>query len=544
MLRCASATSRSVTTASDGDMTGASGQDDQDGHPWWRSAVVYQIYPRSFRDTSGNGIGDLRGVIDGLGHIARLGVDAIWLSPVFRSPMVDHGYDVSDYCDIDPLFGSLSDFDELVEKAHDRDLRVILDWVPNHTSDQHPWFLESRSSRDNPRRDWYFWRDSDPDTPPNNWVRAFPFGDPAWSYDDTTGAWFLHLFSPEQPDLNWSNPDVRAALHDTLRFWLARGVDGFRMDVIHNIGKDPALPDLPDDIAVIPATALIDEPATHDYLREMRALLDEYPSRPVMLGEVYLLDTAQVAPYYGDGDELHLSFNFSPMFSFWDADMWRQNIATTEELISAAGNWPTWVLSNHDNPRHRTRYGGDEAIARAAAVLLLTLRGTPFLYAGEELGLEDAEIPPERIVDPSGGRRDGCRAPIPWTPGPDHGWASADTWLPFPPDSDRRNVETEDADPTSMLSFYRVLLAVRAGSDALRLGGLDLLDAPDGVVAWRRSRGGDERLVLINFTAEPRHIDIAAGHGLDISSHPERDAESTFDGALRPHEAVILSPVR
>ncbi len=512
--------------------------------PWWKSAVVYQIYPLSFRDTTGNGIGDLRGIIDGLDHLVGLGVDALWLSPVFRSPMVDHGYDVSDYCDVDPLFGSLEDLDELIDRAHTRNLKVLLDWVPNHTSDQHPWFQASRSSRDDPRRDWYIWRDGDPDTPPNNWTRAFPFGEPAWSYDEHTEAWFLHLFSPEQPDLNWANPDVREAMHDTLRFWLDRGVDGFRMDVIHGIGKNPALPDLSDDLAVIPATAFNDEPVTHEYLREMRLLLDSYDGDRVAVGEVYLLDTAQVATYYGDGDELHLAFNFPPMFSFWDADMWRQNITTAQELITAPGNWPTWVLSNHDNPRHRTRYGGDEAIARAAAMLLLTLQGTPFLYAGEELGLEDADVPPDRIVDPSGGRRDGCRAPIPWTPDPGHGWASPDPWLPFPPEAETRNVETENDEPDSMLRFYRDLLRVRRSSTALRLGTLELLDTPEGILAWRRAHDDDERVILVNFTPEPAAVEGFGDHTVGLSSDAARHDTRSFDAVLSPHEAVVLARAR
>ena len=385
--------------------------------PWWKTAVVYQIYPRSFRDTTGDGVGDLRGIIDGLDHLAWLGVDALWLSPVFRSPMVDHGYDVSDYCDIDPVFGSLADMDELIDQAHQRGLKVLLDWVPNHTSDQHPWFLASRSSRDDPKRGWYVWRDGSPDERPNDWCRAFPPGEPAWSWDEPTQAWFLHLFTPEQPDLNWDHPDVRPAMLDTLRFWLDRGVDGFRMDVIHAIGKGDDLPELTPDEAKI-VTGIIDVPKTHEHLREIRTVLDSYPGERTSVGEVFLLDPAQVAKYYGDDDELHLSFNFAPLFSRWRAASWARNVRTASEVLDDAGHWATWVLSNHDNPRHRTRYGGDERIARAAAVLLLTLRGTPFLYAGEELGLEDADVPPERHVDPSGGRRDGCRAPIPWTAEP------------------------------------------------------------------------------------------------------------------------------
>jgi alpha-glucosidase len=267
--------------------------------PWWKTAVTYQIYPRSFCDTSGNGIGDLDGVVAHLDHLVWLGIDAIWLSPVFRSPMVDHGYDVADYCDIDPLFGDLASMDRLIAEAHGRDIRVILDWVPNHSSDQHPWFLESRSSRDNPKRDWYIWRDGDPDSPPNNWQAEFPAG-PAWRWDDHTGAWYLHMFTPEQPDLNWANPEVRAAMHDTLRFWLDRGVDGFRMDVVHAIGKPDGLPDRPSG----PGTVLTEFDGTrfetgivHDHLRGIRAVLDEYDGDRMSIGEVYILDPHKVATF-------------------------------------------------------------------------------------------------------------------------------------------------------------------------------------------------------------------------------------------------------
>ena len=362
--------------------------------PWWKSAVVYQIYPRSFADSGRPpaGVGDLEGIRRRLGHLADLGVDALWLSPIYPSPGHDFGYDVADYCDVDPAFGTLGDLDRLVADAHGLGLRVLLDWVPNHTSDEHPWFVESRSSPANPKRDWYVWRDGDPSTPPNNWVGAFT-GGPAWTWDGATGQWYLHQFLPQQPDLNWANPEVVEAMHGVLRFWLDRGVDGFRIDVVHGLGKDPALPDDPPESAGIAHSSLNDRPETHHVIRGLRRLADSYPGDRVLVGEVYLLDTTKVATYYGDGDELHLAFNFPPLFAPWDAGEWRAHVARVEEEIGARGAWPTWVLSNHDNPRHRTRYGTDQRAA-AAAVLLLTLRGTPFLYAGEELGLEDAVVPP------------------------------------------------------------------------------------------------------------------------------------------------------
>ena len=511
-----------------------------DDAPWWRSAVVYQIYPRSFCDTTGNGVGDLEGVIARLDHLEWLGVDAIWLSPVFPSPMVDHGYDVADYCDIDPLFGDLATMDRLLAAAHERGIRVVLDWVPNHSSDQHPWFVASRSSRDDPKRDWYIWRDGHADTPPNNWQAVFPEG-PAWTWDDTTEAWYLHLFTVEQPDLNWANPEVQAAMLDTLRFWLDRGVDGFRMDVVHAIGKPEGLPDRPAG----PGTPLAenDVPVTHDYLRAIRAVLDDYPGERMSVGEVYLLEPERVADYYGDDDELHLSFNFAALWAPWDAAAWRSQIEQATRAFEPVDAWPTWVLSNHDVTRHRQRYGGDERIARAAAVLLLGLRGTPFLYAGEELGLVDADVPAERQQDPSG-HRDGCRAPIPWDDTPAHGWASPDPWLPFPPEADARNATIQRSTPGSIASLYRALLAARKRSPALRLGEQTLLDVAAGVVAWERRHHDDRRVVLVNMTGEPVAValppsDVGAWE-VDVSS--TADLAAGWDGGLPPHAAVVLRP--
>ena len=451
--------------------------------PWWKSAVVYQIYPRSFLDTDGDGVGDLEGIRRRLDHIAGLGVDAVWLSPFYRSPMADFGYDVADYCDVDPLFGTLADFDRLLAEAHARGLKVLIDWVPNHTSDQHPWFAE--------HPDWYIWRDGPEGEPPNNWLAAFT-GESAWTYDPARRQHYLHLFLPQQPDLDWANPEVRATMHATLRFWLDRGVDGFRIDVVHGLGKDPAFPDDPPEAVAnkIPHSSLNDVPRTHEYIRELRLLLDGYPGDRVMVGEVYLLDTTKVATYYGapEAPELHLAFNFPPLYTAWDAAKWRRQIERAENLL----DWPTWVLSNHDNARHRTRYGGHAARAKAAAVLLLTLRGTPFLYAGEELGLLDAPIPPDRVVDPGG--RDGCRAMIPWDDDP-----QGDPWLPYAPLPDDR---------AGFLDLYRALLAERRASPALALGALTLLDGPDGVLAYERTHGADRRTVLINFTDEPVRVDV------------------------------------
>ena len=505
--------------------------------PWWKSAVVYQLYPRSFADTDGDGIGDLAGIRRHLDHLQWLGVDAVWISPFYRSPMADFGYDVADYCDVDPIFGTLGDFGRLVQEAHARDIRVVVDWVPNHTSDRHPWFVESRSSRESAKRDWYVWVDGTPERPPNNWKAAFSTTEPAWTWDEATGQWYLHLFLPTQPDLNWRNPQVVAAMHDTLRFWLDRGVDGFRMDVVHALVKHADLPDVDDPWL---STDRFDEPATHERIRGFRRLLDDYPGgrHPVSLGEVFILSTAKVAEYYGHNDELHLAFNFPPLFAPWDAAKWRKRIDRVVEEFDPRGAWPTWVLSNHDNPRHRTRYGGSEARARAAAVLLLTLRGTPFVYQGEELGLTDAEVPPERQVDPGG--RDGGRAPIPWDASHQHGWP-ADPWLPWPPEADVRNVETERADPTSVLNLYRRLLAARRASAALRVGSWRPLASPDGVLAYERADDRDRRMVIVNFTPERHAADLAGDWTVEVASDGAGEGQR-YTGTVAANQALVLRP--
>ncbi|MEX0790975.1 MAG: alpha-amylase family glycosyl hydrolase, partial [Actinomycetota bacterium] len=425
----------------------------------------------------------------------------------YPSPMKDFGYDVSDFCDVDPIFGDLEAFDRLVTEAHRLGIRVLVDLVPNHTSDQHPWFIESRSSRDNPRRDWYIWRDGTPDKPPNNWKGAF-IGGPAWTWDDATGQWYLHLFLPEQPDLNWANPEVEEAMHGVVRFWLDRGADGFRIDVVHAMGKDPALPDSPPELVLDPRASVHDDPATHPLLRRLRAMVQTYPQNPVLVGEVHLVDTVKIGEYYGNDDELHLAFNFPALYADWTAEAWKKELADADAVFGPVDAWPTWVLSNHDEPRHRTRYGSMQR-ARAAAVLLLTLRGTPFIYAGEELGLEDAVIPPERKVDP--GNRDGCRAPIPWDASPDHGWGP-DPWLPWPPEPDVRNMESLKEDQGSILHLYRRLLELRRETPALNLGSLKVLDSPQGTLLYERALGDDRVRVLVNFSdGEVRFEDGVAG---------------------------------
>jgi alpha-glucosidase len=503
--------------------------------PWWQTGVFYQIYPRSFATSRGRPTGDLAGVEAHLDHLEWLGVDAVWLSPFYPSPMADFGYDVADYCDVDPLFGDLAAFDRLLAACHQRGLKLLVDLVPNHSSDQHPWFVAARSSRDDPKRDWYIWRDGSPDIPPNNWLAAFT-GGPAWTWDDATHQWYLHQFLPQQPDLNWANPEVVDAVHDVMRFWLDRGVDGFRIDVVHGLGKDPALPDDPPESAGIPHSALNDTAETHGLIRGLRKVVDAYPGDRLILGEVFLLSTERVATYYGDGDELHLSFNFPPLFTPWSARRWRRQIDDTTLHIAGRGAWPTWVLSNHDNQRHRARYGGSEDRARAALFLLLGLRGSPVLYAGEELGLEDAVIPDDRRVDPGG--RDGCRAPVPWDGTPEHGWGTTDPWLPWPPDAEVRNVEDLRAHDGSILHLYRRLLAARRSSPALRTGDLEMLDAPDDVVAWRRWDDDGARVVAVNMGTDVS-LDIA---GTVVVASDGRGEGEPFDGTLAADHAVLIEP--
>ena len=506
--------------------------------PWWRDAVVYQIYPRSFADANGDGVGDLAGIASKLDYLADLGVDALWLSPIFTSPMRDFGYDVADYCGIDPVFGTDADFDELIDGLHERGMRLLLDWVPNHSSSDHPWFVESRSSRDNPKRDWYVWRDRKSDgSPPTNWMSQFK-GVPAWTHDVATDQSYLHVFLSEQPDLNWSNPDVEAAMLDTLRYWLDRGVDGFRSDVVNLIGKGADVDDLPEHLATMPLLAC-DRPFGHELLRRIRSLLDSYDHDPMMVGEVYLLRDGESASYVGspDAPELHLSFDFRPLHTPWEAARMQRALEKMEADF-AEPRWPTFVLSNHDQPRHRTRYG-TEARARAAAVMALTTRGTPFLFAGEELGLEDGVVPPDRVVDPDG--RDGCRAPIPWTVDGDdengHGWPTR-PWLPFPANASSHAADAQVGVPDSMHTLYRELLALRREREVLRRGAIEFAPADGAVIRFDRVLGDDRITVLVNVGDSSVQWPADLG-GADVvlSTNPER---ARADGVLDPDEAVIV----
>jgi alpha-glucosidase len=493
---------------------------------WWKRGVLYHVYPRSFADADGDGVGDLRGVASRLDHLAggpdSLGVAGIWLSPFYPSPMVDGGYDVSDYRDVHPALGSLADFDALLEAAHARGVRVLIDLVPNHTSDRHPWFQESRRGRGDPRRDWYVWADGGPGgRPPNNWLSAFAPVGSAWTLDQATGQWYLHSFAPEQPDLNWWNPEVRAAIDQVMRFWLRRGVDGFRLDVVNRLTKDPELRDNPPEVAALRKDETVhqlqlrnnDWPETHAVLRGFRRTLDEFGA--VSLGEVAIVDLGRALRYYGAGDELHLVLNFKFWLQPWAAGAFRSVVAEVEAGLPSGG-WPVYALSNHDISRTVNRYGGAER-GRLAALLLLTLRGTPVVYYGEEIGMADRPAVPGSDFE----GRDRARAPMPWA-----------------------EVEAQGRDPRSMLSLWRRLVALRRGCEALQSGSYRpvAVDAPD-LFAFERVAGAERLLVALNFGGDPAPLGSQSGSARRLLSTrlDLPPASVRLDGyELRPLEGSVF----
>jgi glycosidase len=459
--------------------------------------------------------------------------------------MADFGYDVADYCGVDPLFGDLPSFDGLLAAAHQRGLRLIVDLVPNHTSDRHPWFASSRSSRLDPQRDWYVWRDPGPDGGyPNNWQAVF--GGPAWEWDEATRQYYLHSFLAAQPDLNWRNPAVREAMFGVMRFWLDRGVDGFRIDVADFIMKDAALRDDPDPGSGARPRSRA-HPDVHEVFRAMRRLLEEYSPPRVALGEIHEEDLAVWASYYGSGDELHLPGNFSLLHAPWEAEAVRRRVEALEAALPADA-WPNYVLGNHDEPRLATRVG--PRAARAAAMLLLTLRGTPTLYYGDELGLPQLEVPPERQQDPFGRRvpgrgRDGCRTPMPWERAPQAGFCPppAIPWLPLGEGAEERSVAAQLGDPGSLLNLYRVLLALRRDRAALRSGEYQTLPgAPAGCFAYRRCLPGEPAMVVaLNFTPGTLEVAGLPPGRVVLSTSGERGGEPV-GGRLRlgPHEGALM----
>jgi alpha-glucosidase len=523
-----------------------------DSHLWWQRGVIYQIYPRSFQDSNGDGVGDLRGIEQRLDYLEWLGVDAIWISPIFPSPMADFGYDVAHYQGIHPMFGTMGDFDRLLARCHERGIRLLLDLVPNHSSDQHAWFKESRSSRDNPKRDWYLWHDPAPDGgPPNNWLSVF--GGPAWEFDEATGQYYYHAFLKEQPDLNWRNPDVREAIFDAMRFWFEKGVDGFRIDVLWHVIKDERWRDNPKnpdyDPSEVPYEQLLpvystDQPEALDIAEQMRAVADEF-DECVLIGEVYLPIERLVA-YYGRQDEgIHLPFNFQLLTLPWDAREIDRAINEYEGSLPAGG-WPNWVLGNHDKSRIASRVG--DAQARVAAVLLLTLRGTPTIYYGDELGLEDVSIPSDRIRDPQGLRiseefsRDPQRTPMPWDSSTNAGFSDAEPWLPLNEDARKTNVATLRENADSMLTFYRRLLKLRRERPALSIGTYGPIQAEGNTIAYIREDGDDRIAVALNLGDETQSVNLGEHSGHLIGgTHSDALGKSVRgEIELRPNEAIII----
>ncbi len=553
---------------------------------WWKRAVFYQIYPRSYMDSNGDGVGDLPGIISCLDYLndgtnQSLGIDAIWFSPFFTSPDCDFGYDVADYCDIDPRYGTLADFDRLLEEAHSRGIRIILDLVVNHTSDLHPWFVESRSSRDNAKRDWYIWKDGrgKGNRPPNNWRNNF-FGR-AWAWDGKTGQYYLHSFLKEQPDLNWDNPEVREAVGDVIRFWLERGVDGFRLDVAHIYCKDPQFRDNPSLLKGLNRVGGLDAgdrlfianlmkkfslpelqvrkynqhlPETHNVLKEFRRIYDSYPA-VTSVGEIVADDPQVIASYYGSNqDELHMNFYFELLHCRWKAGSFRRCIDLWEKTLPA-GAWPAYTLSNHDVVRAISRYGNDassEERARLLALMLLTLRGTPFIYYGEEIGMREAKLPKVKLKDPVGIKwyplhrgRDGCRTPMQWNGGKNGGFSEApETWLPVNLNFANNNVAIQEADPHSLFNFFRQLIRLRRQLPALTEGSYQSIieNIPEDCYCYRRKTGDQELIICLNFSAEQRRIGYTGPGSIKVlistsQDHPETDMSPVI--MLRPYEGRL-----
>jgi alpha-glucosidase len=526
---------------------------------WWQGGVIYQIYPRSFQDTDDDGIGDLKGIVRRLEYLVSLGIAAIWISPIYPSPMADFGYDVAEYCDVDPCFGTLADFDDLLAQAHRRGLKVLVDFVPNHTSDQHAWFVESRSSRENQKRDWYIWRDPAADGgPPNNWISDF--GGSAWEWDKVTEQYYYHAFLKEQPDLNWRHPAVREAMYDVMRFWFDRGVDGFRIDVLWHMLKAADFPDNPPNPAYQSGMGEMhrliqlhstDQPEVHRIVAEMREIADNYGAKGngerVLIGEIYLPVDRLMQYYGGERPGVHLPFNFQLIDAPWEARSLATMI-TNYEAVLPPGGWPNWVLGNHDRPRVAARHG--QAQARVAAMLLLTLRGTPTLYYGDELGLSDVVIGSSQVRDPRELRepglalgRDPVRTPMPWDESENAGFTTAKPWLPLNADWPARNVARMTEESQSILTLYRRLLALRRDCLALSIGDFVLLGVEGEMLAYERRHDAERLIVALNIGGRPHRLQLpgwARDSRLLLSTFA--DAALVEDNAvlLRSNEGVVL----
>lgn len=522
-------------------------------HLWWQKEIIYQIYPRSFKDSTGDGVGDLQGIREKLSYLKWLGVGAIWISPIYPSPMTDFGYDITDYTAIHPLFGSMDDFDQLISETHRLGLKLILDLVPNHTSEEHPWFLESRSSKENPKRDWYIWREPLPDgSPPNNWLSVF--GGDGWEWDEHTGQYYYHAYLKEQPDLNWRNPEVQEEMWKIMRFWLDKGVDGFRVDVMWHMIKDdlfrnnPVNPDFKfgdSPYRIQLPTFSTDQTEVHDIVAKMRKITNEYDER-VIIGEIYL-PVDKLMNYYGEQNSgAHLPFNFQLIVLDWEARIISAAIDGYEGSLPPDG-WPNWVLGNHDKPRIASRVG--TAQAKVAAILLLTLRGTPTLYYGDEIGMKDVIIPPEMVQDPTernvpGLGRDPVRTPMQWNSSHNAGFTSGNPWLPIPEEYKEVNLETASKDLSSILSLYRRLIMLRRKKPALHIGRYLPVNAEGDVIAYIREADGTQFLIALNLghepeTLSPPHEKLSGT--IILSTHSEHE-NSKIEGTinLEADEGVIV----
>ena len=542
--------------------------------PWWKHAVIYEAYPRSFQDSNGDGVGDLKGITERLDYLHSLGINAIWLSPIYPSPQVDFGYDISDYENVDPQYGDLADFDHLVAEAKKRNIRIIMDMVMNHTSDKHPWFIESKSSRNNPKRDWYIWRDGKgPGIPPNNWQSAF--GHSAWKYDPTTKQWYYHKFYAQQPDLNWRNPKVEKAMFDAVRFWLDRGVAGFRLDAIPTLFEDPEFRDEKETGGVnafgdpnIDGSYTENLPEVHDVMRSLRKLVASYPGDRVLIGETYLPNIQELDKWYGGASHNELNLPMDMQIGFinkLDAGLFRQRIEDVETKIH--GNQPLIVFDNHDNPRSWDRYGDgvhDAAIARVIATILFTTRATAMMYYGQEIGMvttppkrkEDVKDPVGLVGWPKEKGRDGERTPMQWDTSKNAGFSTADeTWLPVAPNYKTVNVQVETPVPDSLLNWYKQLIEMRATNPALREGSLTMLDRTNAnVLSYVRkgSAGSPSVVVALNFTAQPQTISLnLAGTGVTgtnvktlLTDDPSLQSTTSLSGITLPPFASWIASVQ
>lgn len=536
---------------------------DAPGQLWWQHAVIYQVYPRSFQDTNGDGIGDLNGVLQRLDYLSEtLGVDAIWLSPFYPSPDADFGYDITDFKAVDPRLGTLETFDALLREVHARRMKLIVDLVVTYTSDQHPWFIESRQSRQSAKRDWYMWASpKQSGAPPNNWQSAF--GGSGWELDATTGQYYYHSFTKHQPDLNWRNPEVRAAMLDVARFWLERGVDGFRIDAAHWILKDPDLRDNPPNTAPRPPVAralgeydaqlhLYDKGHSdcHAVFRAYRQLIDSYSTADqprFAIGEIHIFNWQEWVKFYGENlDELHMPYNFGLVGATWQPHVIREVVEGMERVLPP-GAWGNYVLGNHDEPRLASRLGAEQA--RLATLLLLTLRGTPTLYYGDEIGMLNGEFTPDQIRDPWGKNnpllgRDPARTPMQWDASPNGGFCAegVTAWLPTNPDYPTRNVEAQLADPRSMLNFTRHLLRLRQNSRTLQQGAYRTLEgAPQGCYAYYRTAEGERLVVALNFNGHEQVLMLPSGGRVLISTHMDRGGRTERELRLRAHEGCLIA---